>query len=90
MKVGPSSTTAASQHEGCSIINNISITTRRLEHQQQQQCHSMKVGASSTSTLGWKYSARSWHLNNIITKMKIFSTKLASQQHQHADGNIQH
>jgi hypothetical protein len=29
---------------------------------------------------------RSWHLNNISTKLEIFSTRLASQQHQHEAG----
>jgi hypothetical protein len=33
---------------------------------------------------------RSWHLNNINTKLEIFSTRLASQQHQHETGNLQH
>jgi hypothetical protein len=46
----------------------------------------MKVVASSTSSLSWKSSARSWHLNNISTKLEIFNTKLASQQHQHEVG----
>jgi hypothetical protein len=78
-----------------------------IQHQQQQH-HNTKAGASSTSTLGWKSSARSWHLNNIRTswkleifstrwhlnnintKLEIFSTRLASQQHQHEAGNLQH
>jgi hypothetical protein len=60
-----------------------------IEHQQQQH-HSTKAGASSTSTLGWKSSARRWHLNNISTKLEIFNTRLASQQHQHEAGNLQH
>jgi hypothetical protein len=76
-----------------------------IQHQQQQY-HNTKAGASSTSTLGWKSSARSWHLNNINTKLEIFSTRLAStttstrswkssargwhQQHQHEAGNLQH
>jgi hypothetical protein len=47
----------------------------------------MKVGASTTSTLSWKSSARSSHLININTKLEIFSTKLTSQQHQHEVGN---
>jgi hypothetical protein len=42
----------------------------------------MKAGASSTSTLSWKSSARSWHHININTKLEIFSTRLASHQHQ--------
>jgi hypothetical protein len=50
----------------------------------------MKAGTSSTSALGWKSSARSWHLINISTKMEIFSTNLASHQHQHEVGNLQH
>jgi hypothetical protein len=50
----------------------------------------MKAGASSTSTLGWKSSAPRWHLNNISTKLEIFSMRLASQQHQHKVGNLQH
>jgi hypothetical protein len=37
-----------------------------------------------------KSSARSWHLININTKLEIFSTRLASQQHQHEGGNLQH
>jgi hypothetical protein len=76
-----------------------------IQHQQQQH-HNTKAGASSTSALGWKSSARSlhlnnintkleiftrsWHLNNISTKLEIFNTKLASQQHQHEAGNLQH
>jgi hypothetical protein len=48
----------------------------------------MKARASSTSTLGWKASARSWHLNNISKKLEIFSTRLASQQHQHEAENL--
>jgi hypothetical protein len=76
-----------------------------IQHQQQQH-HSTKAGASSTSALSWKSSARSWHLinistkleifstswhlNNISTKLEIFSTRLASQQHQHEAGNLQH
>jgi hypothetical protein len=59
-----------------------------MERHQQQKHHITKVGASSTSTLGWKSSARSWHLNNISMKLEIFSTRLASQQHQHEAGNI--
>jgi hypothetical protein len=43
----------------------------------------MKVGASSTSTLGLKYSTLIWNLNNI-------NMNLASQQHQHKAGNIHH
>jgi hypothetical protein len=58
-----------------------------IQHQQQKH-HNMKVGASST--LGWKYLAQSWNLNNINTKLEIFSTRLASQQHQHKVGNLQH
>jgi uncharacterized alpha/beta hydrolase family protein len=50
----------------------------------------MKAGASSTSTLSWKSSAQSYHLININTKLEIFSTKLASHQHHHEAGNIQH
>jgi hypothetical protein len=61
-----------------------------LEHHQQQQHHSTKVEASSTSALGWKYSARRWHLNNISTRLEIFSMKLASQKHQHEARNIHH
>jgi hypothetical protein len=49
-----------------------------IQHQQQQY-HSTKSRVSSTSALGWKSSARRWHLNNI-------RTKLASQQHQHEAG----
>jgi hypothetical protein len=60
-----------------------------IQHHQQQH-HNTKVGASSTSTLGWKSSAQSWHLNNISTKLEIFSTKMASQQHQRKAGNLQH
>jgi hypothetical protein len=45
-----------------------------MENHQQEQHHNTKVGVSSTSTLGWKYSTRSWHLNNINTQ----------------DGNLQH
>jgi hypothetical protein len=37
-----------------------------------------------------KSLAQSWHHNNISTKLEIFSTRLASQQHQHEVGNIQH
>jgi hypothetical protein len=56
-----------------------------IQHQQHQH-HNTKARASSTSALGWKSSARSWHLNNISTKLEIIGTKLASQQHQHEVG----
>jgi hypothetical protein len=56
-----------------------------IQHQQHQH-HNTKARASSTSSLGWKSSARSWHLNNISTKLEIIGTKLASQQNQHEVG----
>jgi hypothetical protein len=58
-----------------------------MEHYQH---HNTKDGTSPTSVLGWKSSARSWHLNNISTKLELFSTELASQQHQHEAENLQH
>jgi hypothetical protein len=48
-----------------------------IQHQQQQH-EKMKVGASSASTLGWKSSTQSWHLNNINMKLEIFSTNLVN------------
>jgi hypothetical protein len=62
---------------------------RLIQHQQQQHHHT-KAGASSTSTLSWKSSTRSWHIINISTKLEIFSTKLASYQHRHEAGNLQY
>jgi hypothetical protein len=49
-----------------------------------------EASITTTSSRGWKYSARGWHHNNINMKLKIFSTRLASQQHYHEAGNIQH
>jgi hypothetical protein len=65
----------------------------RLEpHQHQHEARNLhhKVGISTTSARSWKSSAQGWHLNNISTKLEIFSTRLASQQHQHEAGNLQH
>jgi hypothetical protein len=59
-----------------------------MQHQQQHH-HNTKARASSTSTLGWKFSAQRWNLNNINMKLEIFSMKLTSQKHQHEDGNIE-
>jgi hypothetical protein len=57
------------------------IFSTRLESQQHQQ----KAGniqheydISTTSTQSFKSSARGWHLNNINTKLEIFSTRLTS------------
>jgi hypothetical protein len=48
----------------------------------------MKVGASTTTTTS---QHEEWSIiNNINMKMEIFSARLASQQHQHKDGNLQH
>jgi hypothetical protein len=47
----------------------------------------MKVGASSTTTTS---QHEGWRIININTRMEIFSVKLASQQHQHKAGNLQH
>jgi hypothetical protein len=73
-----------------------------IQHQQQQY-HSTKAGASSTTTasqhegwsiininIGWHLQHEAEHLINISTRLEIFSTRLASQQHQHEAGNIQH
>jgi hypothetical protein len=58
-----------------------------------------EAGIATTSTRSWKSLAQgwhhnnistSWHLNNINMKLEIFSTRLASQQHQHEAGNLQH
>jgi hypothetical protein len=64
----------------------------RLEpHQHQHEAENLQHKAGTTSTLAcWKSSTQSWHLNNISTKLEIFSTRLESQQHQHKAGNIQH
>jgi hypothetical protein len=48
------------------------------------------AGISTTSARSWKSSTRGWHHNNISTKLEIFSTRLASQQHQHEAGNLHH
>jgi hypothetical protein len=62
-----------------------------MEHHQHQQAGNLQHEAGIINiTLSWKSSARSWHLINISTKLEIFSTKLASQQHQHEAGNLQH
>jgi hypothetical protein len=88
-KVGASSTTTTSQHEGWSIINISTrleiFNTKLASHQHQHE-----VGITTTSARGWKSSALSWHHNNINTRLEIFSTRQASQQHQHKDGNLQH
>jgi hypothetical protein len=47
----------------------------------------MKDGASSTTTTSQHVG---WSIININTRQEIFSTKLASQQHQHEAGNLQH
>jgi hypothetical protein len=43
-----------------------------------------------SSTRSWKSKARGWHHNNISTKLKIFSTRLASQQHQNEARSLPH
>jgi hypothetical protein len=48
------------------------------------------VGITTTSARRWKSSALGWHHNNINMKLEIFSMRLASQQHQHEAGNLQH
>jgi hypothetical protein len=60
---------------------------RRLEHHQQKQHKSMKVGPSSTTI---ESQHEEWSIINISIMLEIFSTKLASQQHQHKAGNIKH
>jgi hypothetical protein len=60
------------------------------QHQHEAGNLQREAGISTTSTRSWKYSARGWHLNNISTKLEIFSTRLESQQHQHEAGNLQH
>jgi hypothetical protein len=51
-----------------------------LEHHQQQQQHRMKAGASSTTTTSHH---EGWSIINIITRLRVFSTRLESQ---HKDG----
>jgi hypothetical protein len=60
------------------------------QHQHEARNLQHKAGITSTLTRSWKSSTRSWHHNNISTKLEIFSTRLASQQQQHEAGNIQH
>jgi hypothetical protein len=43
----------------------------------------MKAGASSTTTTS---QHEGWSIIDINTRLEIFSTKLASQQHQHEAG----
>jgi hypothetical protein len=57
-----------------------------IQHQQQQD-HNTKVRASSTKAAS---KHEGWSIININTRLEIFSTKLASQQHQHKDGYLQH
>jgi hypothetical protein len=56
-------------------------TTSASQQHHEAGNHQHKDGISTKSTL-------SWHLNNIDTKLEIFSTMLASQQHQHEAGNL--
>jgi hypothetical protein len=76
------------------------------QHQHEVGNHQHEASISTKSTRRWKSSAQSWNLNNIDTKLEIFSmrlasqkhntkleifnTRLASQQHQHEAGNLQH
>jgi hypothetical protein len=57
-----------------------------IQHQQQQH-HTTYAGATSTTTTSHN---EGWSIINITTRLEIFSTKLASQQHQHEAGNLQH
>jgi hypothetical protein len=50
----------------------------------------MKLASHQHQHEAWKSSARSWHLNNISTKLEIFNTRIASQQQQHKARNLQH
>jgi hypothetical protein len=72
MKVGASSTSTL----------KLEIFNTKLEsHQHQHEAINLqhKVGISTTLERRWKSSSQGWHLNNINTKLKIFSTRLASQ-----------
>jgi hypothetical protein len=68
------------------------FSTKLVSQQHQHEAGNLQheVGIKTTSTRSWKYSAQSWHHNNINTKLEIFSTRLTSQQHQHEAGNLQH
>jgi hypothetical protein len=58
-----------------------------MENHQQKQHHNTKAGASSTIVASHH---EGWSIINISTRLEIFSMKLASQQHRHKDGNLQH
>jgi hypothetical protein len=80
MRVGATSTTTTSQHEGWSIINintSLEIFNSKLEsHQHQHEAGNIQHEASI--------------INNISMKLKYSTLGLASQQHQHEARNIQH
>jgi hypothetical protein len=58
-----------------------------LDHHQQQQHYNTKAETSTTTTTS---QHKGWSIININTRLEIFSTKMASQQHHHKDENIQH
>jgi hypothetical protein len=67
------------------------FSTREMASQQHQhEAGNLDKAGITTTSAGWKSSARGWHHNNINTKLEIFNTRLASQQHQHEAGNLQH
>jgi hypothetical protein len=60
------------------------------QHQHKAGNRHHEAGISTTSARRWKSSAQGWHHININTKLEIFSTRLASHQHQHEAENLQH
>jgi hypothetical protein len=78
------------QHEAGNLQHYAGITTTSTQleifstklasqqHQHEARNLQHEAGITTTSTRSWKSSTRSWHHNNINTKLEIFSTRLAS------------
>jgi hypothetical protein len=81
-----SSSSSASKWISITLIHHHQSTKARATRSSQHE--DWKI--TSTIERSWKYLAQSWHHINIGTKLEIFNTRMASHQHQHKDGNLQH